>query len=203
MKLYYAPSTIAIAVAISLNEAGIDYEAYRLDFASGEQGGDTYGAINSKRRVPALDVDGTVLTETGAILEYIATLAPSLMPANALIAAHARSTMYYLASTMHVNHAHKARGHRWADTEASWADMTAKVPQTMTDSAAFVETECLTEPYVAGDTFCIADAYLFVVCTWLRNDGVDLAPFPKLRAFMAAMQSRPSVQTARADGMLP
>ena len=202
MKLYFAPGTISIAVAIALNEAGTSYETQRLDFAAGEQRSVAYAAINPKGRVPALDVDGTILTETGAILDYVATLAPTLMPDDPVSAAHARSVMYYLASTMHVNHAHKMRGQRWADAPASWEDMTAKVPRTMTDSATYVETDCLTGPFVLGETLCIADIYLFVVCNWLTGDGVDLAPFPKLRAFMAAIETRPSVQAVRANGML-
>lgn len=202
MKLYFAPGTISIAVAITLNEAGISYDTHRLDFAAGEQRGDAYATINAKGRVPALDVDGTILTETGAILDYIASLAPGLMPNDAMTAAKVRSVMYYLASTMHVNHAHRMRGHRWADKEESKADMAAKVPQTMADSAGFVEAECLTGPFVLGDTLCIADAYLFVVCNWLEGDGVDLAPFPKLRAFLAAMEARESVKSVRANGML-
>ena len=203
MKLYFSPGTISIAVAIALNEAGVAYDTHRLDFSAGEQRGDAYAAINPKGRVPALDVDGEILTETGAILDYVATLAPALMPNDALAATRARSVMYYLASTMHVAHAHRMRGSRWADNEASWADMAAKVPQTMTDCAAFVEAECLTGPYVLGDTLCIADAYLFVVCNWLTGDGVDLAPFHKLRAFLAAMEARDSVKAVRANGMLP
>lgn len=203
MKLYFAPGTISIAVAITLNEAGLAYDTQRLDFAAGEQRSDSYSAINPKGRVPALDLGGTILTETGAILDYIATQAPALMPDAPVAAAQARSVMYYLASTMHVNHAHKMRGHRWADRDSSWQDMAAKVPQTMKDSAAFVEAECLKGPYVLGDTLCIADAYLFIVCNWLEGDGVDLAPFPRIRAFMAAMNARPSVQAVRRNGMLP
>lgn len=203
MKLYYAPGTISIAVAIALHEAGIDHDTYKLDARAGEQNGAAYRAINPKGRVPALDIGGTVLTETGAILDYIADHAPSLLPDNPVKAAQARSVMYYLASTMHVNHAHKMRGHRWADAESSWADMTAKVAQTMTDSAAYVETHCLRGPYVLGTTACIADFYLFVVCTWLEGDGVDLTPFPNIRTFMEAMNARASVVAVRANGMLP
>lgn len=203
MKLYFAPGTISIAVAIALHEAGISFDTQHIDFAVGEQRGDSYAAINSKGRVPALDIDGTILTETGAILDYIAALDKRLMPADPLHAAHARSVMYYLASTMHVNHAHKMRGSRWADTEASWADMASKVPETMTASADFVEAECLRGLFVLGDHISIADPYLFVVCNWLEGDGVDLVPFPKLRAFMKAMEARPSVQSVRANGMLP
>ncbi|MEL6452278.1 MAG: glutathione S-transferase family protein [Pseudomonadota bacterium] len=203
MKLHYAPGTISIAVAIALEEAGMAYTPAKVDFASGAQSGPDYAKINPKGRVPALEVGETILTETGAILDYIASQTPALMPQDPLDAAQARAVMYYLASTMHVNHAHKMRGHRWADTEASWADMTAKVPQTMAASAAFVESDCLTGPYVLGDAICLADPYLFVVCNWLPGDGVDLAPFPKITAFMQAMEARASVQAVRANGMLP
>ncbi|MEO0401924.1 MAG: glutathione S-transferase family protein [Pseudomonadota bacterium] len=203
MKLHYAPGSISIAVAITLEEAGIDYQAQAVNFATHEQTSSAYAAINPKGRVPALEVDGVILTETGAILDFIASHDRRMMPADPVHAARARSVMYYLASTMHVNHAHKMRGHRWADKADSMADMTAKVPQTMTDSATFVESDCLTGPFVLGDHICIADFYLFVVCTWLPGDGVDLAPFPKLRAFMDAMEARASVKAARAKGMLP
>ncbi|WP_299621369.1 glutathione S-transferase family protein [uncultured Tateyamaria sp.] len=203
MKLHYAPGTISIAAAIALEEAGLDYTAHKLDFSQGDQNSTAYLAINPKGRVPALDVDGQILTETGAILDFVAAHDPRLMPADLVHAAHARSVMYYLASTMHVNHAHKMRGHRWADNAASHADMTAKVPETMTASATFVEAGCIRGTYVLGDHFSIADCYLFVVCNWLPGDGVDLAPFPKIRAFMDAMEARHSVQTVRANGMLP
>jgi len=203
MKLYFATGTISIAVAVALNEAGVAYDTHQLDFATGEQRGYGYAAINPKGRVPALDVDGTILTETGAILDYVATLAPGLMPTDPVGAAKARGIMYYLASTMHVAHAHGRRANRWADEKASWADMAAKVPRTMTECTAYVEEECLTGPFIFGDTVCVADAYLFVVCSWLTKDGVDLAPFPKVRAFLAAMEARPSVQAVRANGMLP
>lgn len=194
MKLYYATGTIAIAVAIALEEAGLPYDTHQLNFAEGAHKTPSYAKVNPKGRVPALDIDGTILTETGALLDYIATLAPDLMPTDPIQAAQARSVMYYLASTMHVNHAHKLRGHRWADNEASWQDMTA--------SARFVEDNCLAGPFILGDRITIADAYLFMVCTWLPGDDVDLAPFPKIRAFMAAMEARDSVKTVRAKGML-
>ena len=202
MKLYYSPGTIAIAAAITLEESGLDYTAARVDFSKGEQFSATYTAINPKGRVPALETGGTVLTETGAILEFIASHAPGLMPKDPIQAAKARSVMFYLASTMHVNHAHKLRGARWANAESSWADMTAKVPETMVASAAFIEAECIDGPYVLGDTFCIADAYLFVVCTWLKGDGVNPAQFPKLQTLMETMETRASVQAVRQKGML-
>lgn len=205
MKLFYANGTISIAPAIALIEAGIDHDLARLDFANAAQTKPEYLAINPKGRVPALVLDdGKVLTETGALLDYIAAIAPDagLTPDSPEDAAHMRSVMYYLASTMHVAHAHKMRGSRWSDKPESQADMTAKVPETMTACAQYVEAECLRGDYVCGAEFTIADTYLFVVCNWLEGDGVVLSDFPKITAFLSRMENRNSAQAIRAKGML-
>ncbi|UWR02595.1 glutathione S-transferase family protein [Ruegeria conchae] len=204
MQLYFAPRTISVAVAIALEEAGLEYEAVQLDFAGGEQTKPAYRQINPKGRVPALAVDGGILTETGALLEFVAAKAPEagLVPADPVMAARMREVMYYLASTMHVNHAHKLRGPRWADKKASWKDMKDKVPQTMTASCDYIVSNGLRGPFVLGETLSLADAYLYVVCSWLEGDGVDVSAFPKIIAFREAMEARPSVQAVRAAGML-
>jgi glutathione S-transferase len=113
-----------------------------------------------------------------------------------------REAMYYIASTLHVNHAHKLRGHRWANDAASLADMRAKVPQTMAAACAYLEVEVMRGPYILGEDFSLADAYLFVATTWLAGDGVDVAAFPKLYAFMHAMEARVSVRKMRNLGWL-
>lgn len=196
MQLYYAPNTIALASLILCEEAGIDVTPTRVDFANSEQTKPDYAKVNPKGRVPALVTDQGILTETIAILEY---LAPDMVPADPWDAARMREMMTYLASTMHVNHAHKMRGHRWADQDTSHADMTAKVPETMTASCAYVESK-LIGPFVMGETLTLADPYLFTVCTWLEGDGVDVSAFPKITAFRAAMEARASVKKARAEG---
>ncbi|MEP0154175.1 glutathione S-transferase family protein [Pseudophaeobacter sp.] len=204
MQLYYAPGTISIAVAIALEEAGLDYEAIKIDFASKEQTSPAYAQINPKSRVPALAVDGGILTETGALLDYIADIAPDadLRPTDPVLLARMREVMYYLASTMHVNHAHKMRGSRWASKTSSYKDMQAKVPQTMADSCAHLSQYGLRGPFVLGDRLSLADCYLYVVCTWLQGDGVTLADFPKIQSFMAAMEQRDSVRAVTAKDML-
>ncbi|WP_298934482.1 glutathione S-transferase family protein [uncultured Ruegeria sp.] len=204
MQLYYAPRTISVAVAIALEESGLEYEAIRLDFAAGEQTKPAYQQINPKGRVPALAVDGGILTETGALLEYVAAQAPEagLVPDEPVMTGRMREVMYYLATTMHVNHAHKLRGHRWADKKSSWDDMTAKVAETMTASCDYIVSNGLRGPFVLGDRFSLADAYLYILCSWLEGDGVDVAAFPKIVAFRDAMEARASVQAVRAAGML-
>ncbi|WP_187428277.1 Glutathione S-transferase GST-6.0 [Roseobacter fucihabitans] len=205
MRLYYAPRTISIAAVIALEEAGLPYDPVPVDFASGAQTKPEYLALNPKGRVPVLETDmGALLTETGAILEYIAALAPDagLMPTDPIKAAQMRSVMYYLAATMHVNHAHKMRGHRWADQQSSFDDMKSKVAQTMTQSARYFTDACLSGDYVLGDAFSVADAHAYMVCSWLEGDGVELDDFPKIQAFLVRMQGRASVQSAIAQGML-
>ena len=204
MKLYYAPNTISIVVAITLHEAGLDYDPVLVDFAKREQAEPEFVAINPKARVPALVTPQGVLTETGALQDYIAAIAPEagLVPADPVQAARMREVMYYLASTMHVNHAHRMRGSRWATQESSFADMQAKVPETMNASCAYIEAHGLEGPYVLGTQFSLADPYLYVVSAWLKGDGVEISDYPKLAAFRAAMRTRPSVQHVLDAGML-
>ncbi len=202
LKLYCAPRTISVAVAALLYDSGIHWEPIRVDLAGGEQTREPYLSLNPKGRVPVLITSEGPLTETGAILEYLAeTATPGYVPADPLARARMREVMFYLASTMHVNHAHKPRGRRWANEEASLADMAAKVPETMTASSAYIET-LMTGPYLFGPDLTLADFYLYAICCWLEADGVDVSRFPKLTAFIAAMEKTRGVRQARAEGLV-
>ena len=199
LKLYCAPKTISLAVVTALNE-GVHWEPIRVDFSQAEQTKSEYLSINPKARVPVLITPEGALTETGAILEYLGeTALPQLVPADPLQLARMRELMYYLGTSMHVNHAHKMRGYRWADQQSSYDDMQAKVPETMTASCEFLEPQ-IVGPYFFGPEPTLADFYLFPIATWLEGDGVDVAAFPKIGAWKAAMEARPSVQKAIAEG---
>ncbi len=201
IQLYWAKNTISIASAVALEEGGVHWESIEIDFASAEQIKPDYLKVNPKGRVPALVTPGGVITETGAILEYIgATLVHSLVPIDPLAAARMREVMYYIASTMHVAHAHKFRGSRWADKQSSWDDMAAKVPETMTACFAFME-ETIEGPFLFGDHVTLADCWLFAVTRWLESDGVDASLFPKVCAFRDTMEARPSAQAVRKAGL--
>ncbi len=204
MQLYYAPGTISVAAAITLNEAGIPYDPILVDFSKAEQRTPEYHKINPKGRVPTLVTSDGLLTETGAILDYIAAVAPQadLIPSDPYAAGKMRELMYYIATTAHVNHAHKMRGYRWADNQSSWDDMTAKVQENMVESTAHIETYCLAGPFALGTKISLADPYLYILSAWLEGDGVDTTQFPKLTAFRELMASRPSVQAVIAQGML-
>ncbi len=178
LKLYYATGTCALASHIALEEAGATYTTNRLDFKANQQQSPDYLKINAKGRVPALVTDKGVITETPAILAFIAQSFPQakLAPFDDPFAfAQVQSINSYLCSTVHVAHAHKGRGYRWATEETSFADMKRKIPETMAACFALIERGLLKGPWVMGEQYTICDPYLYTVSGWLEGDGVDLS----------------------------
>lgn len=203
LTLFYAPRTCALATRIALNEAGADYQLQYVDLAQGAQRNAEYLALNPLGRVPALRVDSaTVLTESPALLAYVAQLFPAanLAPTDPVQFARMQSFHSYLASTVHVAHAHKYRGSRWADDEASIAAMQDKVAANMAQCFALIEDHWLVQgPWVMGEQFTVADGYLFTMSGWLQGDGVDIAHFPRVFDHYQRMLLRPSVRAALHD----
>jgi glutathione S-transferase len=201
LKLYYAPGTCALASHITLKEAGVDYTVERIDTRNNQQTTPAYLAINPKGRVPALVTDRGVLTETPAILAFIAQSAPQakLMPADAYEFAQAQSFNSYLCSTVHVAHAHKARGARWATEQSSFDDMKRKVPESMSAAFALIERDMVKGPWVMGGQYTVCDAYLFTLTGWAEGDGVDMAKLPKVVAHRQRMSERAAVKQVLAD----
>ena len=198
---YTVPGTCALATHIALHEAGAAFDVQTVDFGVQQQQSPAYLAINPKGRVPALRTAQGVLTETPALLLFVAQSFPQARLApldDAFALARMQEFNSYLASTVHVAHAHKRRGARWADDPAAHAAMQAKVPQTMTACAAMLEAQLTGGPWVLGDEYSVADGYLYTLTGWLEGDGVDTAKFPRLMAHQARTAQRPPVQRALA-----
>ena len=202
LKLYYAPGTCALASHIALQEAGAAYTAERLDFKANQQNSPEYLAINPKGRVPSLVTERGILTETPAMLAFIAQSFPQAQLApldDAFAFAQVQAFNSYLCSTVHVNHAHKGRGYRWATAETSFADMKSKVPETMSAAFALIERNMLKGPWVMGDSYTICDPYLFTLSGWLQGDSVDISTLPKVADHRRRMAERPAVRKVLAD----
>jgi glutathione S-transferase len=202
LKLFYAPGTCALASNIALEEAGARYETVRLDFGAGDQRKPEYLKVNPKGRVPALVTDSGILTETPAILAYVAQTYPkaNLAPlADPFQFARVQAFNSYLCSTAHVNHAHLMRGSRWADEPSSLEDMKRKVPKNVGESFELMEKEMVEGPWVMGTSYTICDPYLFTLGRWLERDGVDIARFPKIADHNKRMMERPAVKKVLAD----
>jgi len=203
LELYYAPDTCALATHIALEEAGIRYRLHRIDFAKNEQQSADFLAVNPKGRVPALVTESGILTETPAMLAFVAQAYPvaRLAPvADAFAFAQVQAFNSYLCSTLHVAHAHRMRGHRWVDagdTEAITA-MQRKVPEAVADCYAYIEGHVFRGPFVVGEAHTICDPYLFTLAQWMEADGVDPNRFPEIAAHRTMMGERPAVQAALA-----
>lgn len=198
LTLYYAAGTCAQAVLIALYEADAQFTLKTLSFAGNEQRSPDYLAINPKGRVPALVTERGVLTETPALLLYVAQSYPqaALAPLSDPFAlAQMQEFNAYLASTAHIAHAHRPRASRWADDEAAQASMRSKVPQNMRECFAVIEQHYLGDKtWIMGEQFTVADGYLYTVASWLKGDGVDIAEFPRVAAHFKRVEARASVQ---------
>jgi glutathione S-transferase len=202
LTLYYAAQTCSLASHIALLDAGASYELKRIDFGRTEQRSPAYLEINPKARVPAMITPRGVLTETPAILAFIAQSFPEarLAPMSDPFAfAELQAFNSYLCSTLHVAHAHRMRGNRWADDAASFADMRRKVPQSVGACYELIESRMLRGPWVMGESYTIADPYLFTVAQWLEGDGVDPARIPRVMEHRCRMAERANVQRAMAE----
>ncbi len=204
LKLYYAASSCALATHIVLEEVGADYSTQRIEFAKEQQKSPEFLKINPKGRVPALVTDRGILTETPAMLVYVAQSFPAagLAPmADAFAFARMQSFNSYLCSHLHVAHAHRMRGHRWVDADDahSIAAMQRKVPETVGGAFEMIERDMLEGPWVMGDTYTICDPYLFTLAQWMEKDGVDLARVPRVVDHRHRMSERLAVKKAIAE----
>jgi glutathione S-transferase len=202
IKLYYAQHTCALASHIALEDAGAVYSTVRISFSANEQRSADYLKINPKGRVPAMVTERGILTETPAMLAFIAQSFPAkkLAPLDDPFAfAEMQAFNSYLCSTVHVAHAHRMRGTRWTDDPAAIDAMKRKVPETVYAAFKLIEDGMLKGPWVMGDTYSVADPYLFTLAQWLEGDGVDPAKLPRVADHRKRMTERASVQRAIAD----
>ena len=196
LTFYYATGTCALASHLALEYAGAAYETVRVDFRKEQQRSPEFLRLNPKGRVPALVTERGVLTETPALLQFISDCFPAakLLPqGDPFLLARANAFNSYLCSTVHVAHAHRMRGARWADDAQAIEAMKAKAPQVMGDCFALIEQGMLQGPWVLGERFSVCDLYLFTLSEWLAGDGVDIQRFPKVADHYLRMAADPVV----------
>lgn len=204
--LYYAPGTCSLASHIALADAGAAYALKRIDFGALEQKSPIYLAINPKARVPTMMTPRGALTETPAMLAFIAQSFPEarLAPLDDPFAfAQMQAFNSYLCATLHVAHAHRMRGSRWADDPASFADMQRKAPQSVGACYELIERHLLQGPWVMGELYTVADPYLFTLAQWLEDDGVDPSRIPRVIEHRSRVAKRPNVKKAIAEELAP
>lgn len=200
MKLYYSPGACSLAPHIVALEAGIDLTLDKVDLKEKKTSdGRNFLEINPKGYVPTLELDGgEILTEGPAIDQYLADLKPEsgLAPANGTMARYQlQSLLNYITSEIH-----KTYSPLFApDTpEATVANRKAYLQKRY----AYLDAILAKQPWLLGDRFSVADAYLFTVTRWAKAVHVDLSAFAALADFQERVQERPAVQAAlQAEGL--
>jgi glutathione S-transferase len=204
LTLYYARDTISLATHILLEEVGATYATVRVDFGKTEQRSAEYMKINPKARVPALVTERGVLTETPAMLVYVAQ--EFRRPELALMDdpfdfAQVQAINSYFCSGLHINHSHRMRGPRWVDASdaPAIAAMQRHVPVSVGANYDLIEHGMLKGPWVMGERYTICDPYLFTLAQWLEQDGVDPARIPRVMDHRRRMSERATVKAALAQ----
>jgi glutathione S-transferase len=200
MKLYFSPGACSLSPHIVAREAGIPVDLVKVDLKARKlEGGGDYARINGKGYVPALALDdGTLLTEGPAIVQYLADRKPEagLAPANGTIERYRlQEWLNFLTSEIH-----KSFSPLFNPQAAEGWKQAAR--DNITRRFDWLAERLGPNPYLMGERFTVADAYLFTQLNWCQWTGVDLARWPALRDYHARVAARPKVQEAlRAEGL--
>ena len=201
MKLYYSPGACSLSPHIALHEAGLAFEAVAAPTKTHKLAdGTDYYSINPLGYVPLLVLDdGRQLREGPAIVQYIADQAPEkhlAPPAGSFERYKLQEWLTFIGTELH-------KGFSPLFTPGMPEEVKTAARTRLGARLQWVEGELAKGPYLMGEQFTVADAYLFTVVGWSRLVGVDISTLPRLGEFMARMRARPAVQAAlRAEGLL-
>lgn len=201
MKLYFSPGACSLSPHIVLREAGLPVELERVDLGKKlTRGGGDFLAITSKGSVPVLQLDdGSYLTEGPAIVQYIADLAPEkhlAPPAGTIARYRLQEWLNFITSELH-----KGYGPLFNPAMPEEARTLARAR--LMDKYRWVDGELAARAWLMGDTFTVADGYLFTTASWAKYVNLDLSGFAHLQGWLARVAARPAVQAAlKSEGLV-
>ena len=195
LTIFSSPRACSLACHIALEESGLDYQLHPVRIRNGEHRDEAYLAVNPLGKIPALRIDGEVLTEAHAILSFIAdSAAEPLLPDDALARARAHEWMNFLSSSVHVAFRPLFKPQYMIDDEALYPNLrTVGIPR-LRDTLAEVDRRLAGRRWALGDDFSVVDPYLLVFWIWSQRDDVigHIAELPNWRAHAARMFDRPA-----------
>lgn len=200
MKLYYYPGACSLAAHIALRETNSDFSLVKVDLATKRtEEGEDFLSINPKGYVPALQLpDAQVLTEDQVILQYLADCQPESGLAPAAGTLERYRLMEWLAFI--ATELHKGFGPLW--NPAIPDSIRQMALERLSQRFSYVDERLGQQPYLLGEQFTIADAYLHTVLNWTNVHRIDLSPWPRLARFQQRVGERPAVLAAlRAEGL--
>jgi glutathione S-transferase len=202
LKLYYSPGACSLAPHIALREAGLPFELVLASTKTKQLAdGSDYLALNPKGQVPLLALDnGERLSEGPVIQQYIADQVPAsglMPPVGSWARYRALEWLNFITSELH-------KGFSPLFNPAVPADAKPVFAEQLKKRLAWVDGELAGKTYLLGDTFTIADSYLFVVSNWAGYVNLDLSGLSHLGAYRARVAARPAVRAAmQAEGLIP
>jgi glutathione S-transferase len=194
--LYYAPGACSLSPNIVLREAGLDFELRKVSTKTKEMedGGD-FRTVNPLGYVPALRLpDGSVLTEGPAIVQYIADQVPAkkLAPANGTLERYRlQSLLNFIGTEVHKSFSPLFNPSLSEETKEFFRGR-------IVDRFKWIDQQLDGKDWLLGNSFSVADAYLFTVSNWAKPMGINLEGLANLLAFRKRMGERPAVQAALA-----
>ncbi len=196
MRLYHFPQSCSIAAHIVLEETGADYEVFTVDINKDEHRTPEYLAINPKGKIPALAVDGVIITENPAIQYYLAKKFPerNLFPREELAQAEWISMLSWISNTLHVYGAHVTKTFHFADDPSVFPELQRKGLAEWIKCLTTLETRLEGQDWLVGGQYTTADAYLTLYLGGLRRADASLADFPNLMAWLDRVMARPAVK---------
>ena len=200
-KLYYSPGACSLSPHIVLHESKLPFQAIMASTKTHKLAdGTDYYTINPKGYVPLLELDnGERLSEGPVIVQYIADQVPNsgLAPAAGTMARYRlMEWLNFITTELH-------KGFSPLFHPAMPEDAKALARTRLGERLTWVNTQLEGKTYLMGDTFTVADAYLFTVAGWGRHVGVDISGLANLVAYVARVAARPAVQAAmKAEGLI-
>jgi glutathione S-transferase len=201
MKLYYFAGACSLSPHIVLLEAGLAHTMVKINPKTKKtESGADYLTVNSKGAVPALELDdGRVLTEGPAIVQYLADLKPEsgLAPrAGTFERYQLMEILNYLTSEVH-------KSFTPLFNPASSAEMKETAVANLTKKFDWLSGFLDKKPFLLGNTFTVADAYLFTLLSWTGHVKFDLSKWPILVDYKSRIAQRPKViEAMKAEGLL-
>ncbi len=204
MILYFTPTACSLASHIALEESGADYEARIAKLWKPDEAA-AYRQVNPTGKVPALIVDGRVLTETVAILSYVADAYPDagLMPEDPWARAQVLSLCAWFASTAHISRRQTRAPERFTPDPVAHEALRAAGQVAVRANLARIDSLLEGRDWLVGERLSVADPYALVFYDWAVRDDIDLTPYAHFTRFKDRMVARPAVRRVLEDERSP
>ncbi|HYC48720.1 MAG TPA: glutathione S-transferase family protein [Burkholderiales bacterium] len=196
LTLYFSPGACSMASHIGLEESGAQYEKRPTLLPKGEHKTEAYLKINPRGKVPALAVDGQVITENTAILTYVGKRFPEkkLFPTDAIGEARCISTMAWFSNSVHPLYTHTLRPERYAEDPAAHATVKETNRKSFFEALKEIDGLLAGKQWILGDQFTVADGYALVFYGWGLRAGLPLQELKNYTAWKDRMVQRPAVR---------